>query len=68
MKKNLANWDRMLRLCGGVGAVLGATVWMQPGVLAYVVIGSGVVLVMTGAAARCPMCMVARMSTLQDKT
>ena len=55
MKRNLANWERVLRVVGGVAAA-GASVMLDPLWLSLTVGASGVGLAATGLVARCPVC------------
>ncbi|MBV1857576.1 MAG: DUF2892 domain-containing protein [Nannocystaceae bacterium] len=67
MKRNLANWERALRVGGGLAAAAGA-IFVDPQWVGLVLGASGLGLAATGAAARCPACQLAGLGSYKGGT
>ncbi|MBL4687982.1 MAG: DUF2892 domain-containing protein [Nannocystaceae bacterium] len=68
MKRNLANWERMLRVFGGLSVLAAGAFLVEPQWVALAVAASGVGLAVTGAVARCPACMIAGIGSYRTGT
>lgn len=55
-RKNLYTWEQGLRMAVGIGLALVAALAMPPGLLAYLLVATGVVLALTGLVGWCPAC------------
>lgn len=59
MKRNLANWERMLRVFAGLSVAAAGAFFLEPQWMTLAVSASGLGLAATGAVARCPACQIA---------
>lgn len=55
-RKNIAGWERVLRVCVGI-VTMAFGVWGMPvSLVSYVVMASGCIALLTGFVGFCPMC------------
>ena len=58
-ERNLPVWERIVRSALGMGAIVVGALWFGWSTMGAVLIASGITLLITAIAARCPVCRIA---------